>query len=167
MAMAQQARQAVEKRGHDGRTTLWPMRPFAEMEQLLMDVLQRPLFAPLRMGGLPEPMGSFGDLVPRIDVIDRDSELLVRVELPGVRKEDVELSLAGNVMSVKGHAHREHEEERGDYYRRETATGSFQRTLTLPAEVDQAHATAHLEDGVLEVTLPKIAAAVKRTVDID
>jgi HSP20 family protein len=63
--------------------------------------------------------------VPHLDVVDRDNEVVVRAELPGVRREEIEISLTGNLLTIKGETKREEKEEKGDYYRCETSQGSF------------------------------------------
>jgi HSP20 family protein len=105
--------------------------------------------------------------VPKVDVIDRDNEVVVKAEMPGVKKDDIRVSLVGNVMTIKGETKREEKEEKGDYYRCEISRGEFSRMLTLPAEVDESKAKAELHDGVLEVTLPKIETAKKRDIKVE
>jgi HSP20 family protein len=84
-----------------------------------------------------------------------------------VRKEDIEIALAGNLLTLKGQTKREEKEEKGDYYRCEISQGSFSRTVTLPAEVNEAGARAELRDGMLEVTLPKVEKAKKRPIKVE
>jgi HSP20 family protein len=105
-------------------------------------------------------------VVPSVDIIDREGEIVVKVEVPGVKKEDIHISLTGNVMMIKGETRREEKEEKGDYYRCEISRGAFTRMVTLPAEVDDTKAKAELRDGVLEVTLPKLAQEKKRDITI-
>lgn len=104
---------------------------------------------------------------PHVDIVDRDEDVLVRAEVPGVKKEDLEVTISGNLLTIKGEAKREEKEEKGDYYRAETVHGEFSRTLTLPATVDESKAKAALKDGVLELTLPKTEQAKRRTIKID
>lgn len=104
--------------------------------------------------------------MPRLDVIDRDNEVVIRAEVPGVRKEDLQISLSGNRMTIKGESRHEEKEEKGDYYRCEITRGAFSRTVTLPADVDDARAKAEMHDGMLEITLPKVEQARKRDIKI-
>ncbi|MGZ5170799.1 MAG: Hsp20/alpha crystallin family protein, partial [Burkholderiales bacterium] len=85
---------------------------------------------------------------------------------PGVKKEDIHISLTGNLMTIKGETKHEQKEEKGDYYRCEIARGAFSRMVTLPADVDDTRAKAELHDGMLEITLPKMEQAKKRDVKI-
>ncbi|GIX28653.1 MAG: hypothetical protein KatS3mg123_2534 [Burkholderiales bacterium] len=84
-----------------------------------------------------------------------------------MNKEDIEISLTGNVLTIKGETKREEKEEKGDYYRCEISRGAFSRTVSLPAEVDESKAKASLNDGVLEITLPKTETAKKRTIKVE
>lgn len=103
---------------------------------------------------------------PRVDIIDRDDEVVVRAELPGYRKEDIEVSVSGDQLTLSGRAAAEEREEKGSYYRLEISRGSFSRTLALPAEVDDARAKASMKDGMLELTLPKREKSRRRMITI-
>jgi HSP20 family protein len=110
--------------------------------------------------------GTFEGRMPRIDVIDRENEIVVKAEAPGVKKEDVKVSLTGNLLTVRGETRREEKEEKEEYYRCEIARGSFSRTVALPCEVDAGKATAVMTDGMLEITLPKLEQAKKREIRV-
>jgi HSP20 family protein len=89
----------------------------------------------------------------RLDHEAQDGNRVIRAELPGVRPEDVDISLHGNVLSISGERKAEHEEERGGYYIRERSYGSFSRSFTLPQGTDESKIRARFENGVLEVTV--------------
>jgi HSP20 family protein len=93
---------------------------------------------------------------PKLDVIDRDNTVLVRAEVPGVRKNQLEVEASDHYVTIKGQV--EHEEAREEQHYRiaETSRGAFERTVQLPSEVDSAKARATFKDGVVEVTLPKL-----------
>ena len=95
---------------------------------------------------------------PAIDVVTKDGDLVVRAELPGVKQEDVDITLQNNVLTLSGERKAEQEEERGGYYVRERRYGSFSRSLTLPEGVDEGKVHARYENGVLEVTVEGAAA---------
>lgn len=142
------------------------LTPFEEMD-LLFDRLSRGLLSRI---GLP----AFGETAwpslvnaPRVDVVDRGKELVLRAEIPGVAKEDLKISLTDQTVTIRGETHKEAKEEKGDYHRREITRGSFQRTLSLPAEVAGDKAKASFKDGVLELVLPKVERPGARTVRID
>ena len=92
--------------------------------------------------------------------------MTLRAELPGFRKEDVEISVSGNLLTISGETGSEEKEEKGEYYRSEISRGAFSRTLALPVEVDESKAKASMKDGMLELTLPKIEKARRRTITI-
>lgn len=104
--------------------------------------------------------------LPNIDVIDRDNEIVVRAEVPGVEKKDISISLTDNLLTIKGETRSEKKEEKGDYHRREISSASFARSFTLPGTVDSGKAAAALQDGVLEITLPKVEASKKRNIEV-
>lgn len=90
---------------------------------------------------------------PAIDVLTENGDLVIRAELPGVKQEDVDITLQDNVLTVSGERKAEQEEERGGYYVRERRYGSFSRSLTVPEGVDESKIHARYENGVLEVTV--------------
>ena len=90
---------------------------------------------------------------PAIDVIQRDDDLVVRAELPGVTPDEVDITIQNNVLTISGRISEEREEEREGYLVRERRTGMFRRSLQLPQEVDEDDVSARFEDGVLEVVI--------------
>lgn len=101
-------------------------------------------------GGMPEP---FEGRTPKVDVINRDKEVLVKAELPGVKKEDVDVQVADNSVTIQATTKHEEVEEKGEYHRRELSSGEFVRTLPLPAEVDDNKAKASFYGGSSGVDL--------------
>lgn len=104
---------------------------------------------------------------PKVDVIERDTEVVVRAEVPGVAKNDLNISLTENSVTLQGKTRHEEKEEKGDYRRMEISRGEFSRTLHLPAGVDASKASAKFKDGVLELTLPKLKKTQRHTVKIE
>jgi HSP20 family protein len=104
-----------------------------------------------------EPWNEFRGrrFAPDIDVNETDKEVRVTAELPGLDEKDVELSLTGNLLSIKGEKKEEHEEEKGDYYRSERSYGYFERAVQLPEGIDADKAKANFKKGVLKVSIPK------------
>lgn len=86
--------------------------------------------------------------------------------MPGYRKEDIEVSVAGDQMTLSGKTESARREEKGSFFRLEISRGAFSRTLELPAEVDESKAKASMKDGMLELTLPKLQKSRRRTISI-
>lgn len=102
---------------------------------------------------------------PHVDVIDHEKDVLVRAAIPGVNKEDLDLSVQEDHLLLKGHTHYPEEKE-GRYYYREISGGAFERSITLPCPVDPDKAQARFHDGLLEVTLPKAQQVMGRKLEI-
>jgi HSP20 family protein len=99
--------------------------------------------------------GEIGTLEPAAEVSETDGEVTVKLEVPGVEKEQVSVSVADDVLTVRGEVRKEKEEKKKNFYRQEIRYGSIERVLKLPAEVDGDRAAAELKNGVLKVTIPK------------
>ena len=95
---------------------------------------------------------------PRVDVGESDEAYTVRADLPGVEEKDIQISLEEGVLTIQGKLESEQDEERKGLRYAERVRGSFQRTIELPAELDEAKVTASYRQGVLTVTLPKLPA---------
>jgi HSP20 family protein len=95
---------------------------------------------------------------PTLDVLHEDGDLLIRVELPGVKREDVEITLHERALTISGERRAEEHKEGSGYYVRERRHGSFRRTLVLPHDVEEEEISARFEEGVLEVRVPGGAA---------
>jgi HSP20 family protein len=100
-------------------------------------------------------------------VIERDDAVIVKAELPGVDKKDIDVSVTSNTVTIKGSTSHEEKEEKGDYYRCEMSRGSYSRTLSLPADVDEGKAKAKLKDGILELTLPKVKKSKRQSIKVE
>jgi HSP20 family protein len=105
--------------------------------------------------------------MPHVDVVDRDTDVLVRAEVPGVDKKDLEISVSEGTITIKGSTKREQKQEEGEYYRREISESSYARTVALPTEVDGTQAKAKCNDGVVEVTIPKVATSRRHNIKVD
>lgn len=144
------------------------MSPFEEMERMVEGMFGRGWMSPFRFGfPAAGELHGLEQRLPRVDVVERDNELLVRAEVPGVDKKDLEVSASGDTITIRGSTRREATEEKEDYYRREISRGSFVRTVALPCEVDDEKAKASFKDGVLELVLPKSARARRRSIKVE
>jgi HSP20 family protein len=94
---------------------------------------------------------------PRMDVYEKDNAIVIEAELPGLKKEDVQVEVEGEDLVIRGESKAESEAKEEDYYRSERSYGSFYRRMPLPAGVTPEQIQAHLKDGVLEVRVPKPA----------
>jgi len=92
---------------------------------------------------------------PQVEMFERDGQLVVRADLPGLTEADVNIELEDSVLTVSGERKAEHEERKEGYYRVERASGNFSRSLTLPEGIDPEKVQASFEHGVLEVRIPK------------
>lgn len=160
----EQSKQEVQK-VEPART----LSPFEEMERLFEGYFPRGWMHPFHWerpswGELAAP---FEGKTPRVDIVDRDNELVVKAELPGVDKKDLDISMTENTVTIKGSTSHEEKEEKGDYYRSEMSRGSYSRTLALPSDVEADKAKAKFKDGVLELTLPKLKKAKRRSVKVE
>jgi HSP20 family protein len=143
--------------------------PFEEMDRWFEQFAPRGWMKPFHREwpSWGEMMAPLETRMPKVDVVDRDDEVLVRAEVPGVEKDDLDVSVSETAVTIKGETRHEEKEEKGDYYRRETTHGSFTRTVALPGTVNAERAKAKFKDGVLELTLPKVEKAKRRNVKID
>ena len=90
-----------------------------------------------------------------LDVLETDDALTVKAALPGVRPDEVDISVTGDILTIKGETKSEEETKNGNYHRRELRYGSFARSIPLPTRVNHEKAEAIFENGILTVTMPK------------
>jgi HSP20 family protein len=136
--------------------------PFAEMAAL-RDTVEHMFEDPRawRIGTL----ANAGNLFP-VDVLDTSDEVIVKASLPGVAPEDIDISVTGEVLTLKGESKEEHEEKAKNWYRRERRHGSFVRQIQLPTEVNSEKAEAVFENGVLKLTLAKAETVKPKTIKV-
>jgi HSP20 family protein len=105
---------------------------------------------------------------PALDVAESDRSYTVKLEMPGVAKEDIKVAIEGRQVSVQAHSERAEERKEGDrVVYRERSASSYARSFTLPMDVDQADSNAKLENGVLTLTLPKRAARTAASIAVN
>jgi len=110
---------------------------------------------------------SFGFAAPAIDVTEGDNAYTISAELPGLEAKDLDVSISGDMLVIKGEKQQQKEQKDKNYHMTERAYGSFQRAFALPQGVDRDKIAADLSKGVLTVTLPKTAEAQKPTKKIE
>lgn len=153
-------------------SSLLPASPFddmqREMDRLFDNFLGRAWLRPSHLTWphwgefkMPELHG------PKVDIIERDDEIVIQAEIPGIDKKDIDISVTSDTITIKGQTEQEKKEETGNYHRREISRESFTRTLNLPSTVDSEKAKASFKDGILKITLPKAAITQRRSLNIE
>jgi HSP20 family protein len=160
-----------EQQSNAGSLTVQPrsqavdplMQLHHDMNQLLDSFLRGSGFPSLP--GLPEKLPSSGFLRPSVDISENKKEYKIRIEIPGVEKEDIQLTLEDDTLIISGEKDIEKEDEEGGYHCVERSYGSFRRLISLPQDADQEKLEAKFRNGVLTVTLPRregVESSVKR-----
>jgi HSP20 family protein len=103
---------------------------------------------------------------PAVDIAEHDNDYIVKVELPGVAKDDVKITLESNILTVRGEKKHEKETKEENYHRVERSFGSFQRSFTLPTTVKSDKIDAVYKDGILTVSLPKAEEAKPKQIEV-
>jgi len=103
---------------------------------------------------------------PAVDILEKDGNLILRAELPGMSEKEINLKLDANVLTLSGERKLENEEKRDDYRRIERSYGSFSRSFTLPESADREKVKAEYKNGVLTITIPLKPEAQPRAVPI-
>ncbi len=125
------------------------------MDRLFDDAFTRPL--------------SLSDVnwsVPAVDMYQTDNEVVVRAALPGIKADEVQLNVTGEVLTIKGETKQENETKEKAYHIREQRWGAFERSLVLPTEVVADKAKADFENGILTITLPKAEEVKPKSINI-
>ena len=145
------------------------LSPFEEMDRLFDAFSSHNWFRPFQMEWprLNKAAIPFEGKIPDVDIIERDDEIVLKAEMPGVEKKDIDISVTQNSVTIKGTTSHEEKEEKGDYYRCEIARGSYARTMSLPADVDETKSKASYKDGVLQLTLPKLQKSKRHSIKVE
>jgi len=138
------------------------LSPFEEMERWFEDAFRRPfsLLTPSRWPRLR--VTEMEEVIPSVDIFEEGDNVVVKAELPGMKKEDIDVSIADNTISISGAKKKEEKVERKNYYREERSYGSFTRSLRLPVEVHTDKVKANFKEGILEIRIPKTEEAKKK-----
>jgi HSP20 family protein len=142
-------------------TNLIRWEPFREMLTLreMMDRMIDEVFE--------RPFGvTFAGQVPAIDMYQTDNEVVVKAALPGVKADDVQISVTGDVLTIKGEIKQEEEQKGRSYHIREHRWGAFERSIILPTAVVADKAKAEFENGILTITLPKAEEVRPKTITV-
>ncbi|MGH7884797.1 MAG: Hsp20/alpha crystallin family protein [Thermodesulfobacteriota bacterium] len=103
---------------------------------------------------------------PKVDIVEKDNSYIVRAEVPGVSREDIDIDLKDNNLVIKGEKKFEKKDEKDNYVRVESSYGSFQRSFYIDEKVDKNNISAKYKDGILEVTLPKKEEAAPKKIEV-
>lgn len=137
-----------------------PFREMAALSDRLNRVLSdNPAFA--------RGSETYGTWTPPVDIFERDEQLILRAELPGMNRDDIDVRIENGVLTLHGERRRENGFDENSAHRLERVYGSFTRSFTLPTTVDAARIAATYKDGVLEVVLPKSEASKPKKVQIE
>ncbi len=109
---------------------------------------------------------AFGSWAPPVDIFEKQDQLIIRAEIPGVKKEDMDVRIENGVLTLHGERKQETEAKEANSYRMERVYGSFTRSFSLPTTVDASKISATYKDGVLEVSVPKAETAKPKKVEI-
>jgi HSP20 family protein len=146
-----------------------PGRELATFPQDVLNIQREinKMFEGFLRGGLQEETSLFPSAwTPAVDVAEHDSEYVVKVELPGVNKDDVKIVMQDNILTVRGEKKQEAEKKESGYHRVERSYGSFQRSFTLPTSVRNDKIEANFRDGILSITLPKAEEAKPKQIEV-
>jgi len=121
-----------------------------------------------RLADWNSPMEVFEKSFPKVDIIEHDKEIEVQAALPGVNKEDLDISIHNQLLTIKASQKTEKEEKKdeGRFFRREISRGEFQRTVALPDSVENENVTANFENGILKVIIPKCEKSQRKSIEI-
>jgi HSP20 family protein len=103
---------------------------------------------------------------PAVDIYETENEIVVRAEVPGVERNDIQLNLENNVLTLKGERRFEKDTKEENYHRIERSYGSFSRSFSIPATVDESQIGADYKEGILTITLPKTQKAKPKQITI-
>jgi len=134
---------------------------FEAMEKQFEDFFRKPFsFLPSWMPMMK--MHRMEEFAPSIDILTEGDEVVVKAELPGIKKEDIDVDLTEDTITISGEKKKEEKVEKKDYHSIERSYGSFKRSFSLPTEIQTEKASAKFKDGVLEIRIPKTEEAKKK-----
>lgn len=153
-----------------GVKSMW-WDPFEEMHDLerRMNRAMRRFWGGTARPALPAAEGTTKEwaVEPYTDIVDKDGELVLTADIPGVEKEDIKINISDGSIEISAETKKEEKEEKEGYIRRERSYGRYYRSYSLPAAVDPEKVKAKYNNGVLEVRLPKTEAKKGKSVKID
>ena len=149
-----------------------PWKPFRELEAFHpfkeMDSMRREMerIWSRLTGGYQPANPLVGEWLPTIELSETKDSLIIKAELPGLEGKDIDVTLSGDILTIKGEKKQEKKEEKEHSHYSESYYGSFERSFRLPAEVKEDNIDASFDKGVLKLTLPKTEEAKKKEIKI-
>jgi len=147
------------------REEMQPVSPFAEMDKYFENFFRNPfsmLGGPMMSSAFPKA----ADITPSVDIFEDGDEVVVKADIPGVKKDDLDVTITENSLTISGERKQEKKIKEKDFHRIERSYGSFSRSFRLPENVNGAKAKAEFKDGVLEVRLPKTKGSKQKKIEI-
>ncbi|GIW85873.1 MAG: molecular chaperone [Isosphaeraceae bacterium] len=138
-----------------------PFREAISLSDAFSNLLRESFVRPGAVAGQPSVLA-----LP-LDVVENDEAFVVKASLPGVKPEDVQITVHGDTLTIRGSTQSEEEKKGEHWHLRERRTGSFQRTISMATPIDSDKAHAHFENGVLTLTLPKAEQARPRQIKVN
>lgn len=160
---AGKAKKSEKKELETYRPMGW-LSPIERMDEMFDEFFRRPLGRPL-LSRFPRIMEEIAPS-PSVDIFEDKDDIVLKTELPGMTKDDIEINLSEDMITLSGEKKQEEKIEKKNYYRHECSYGSFKRSFKLPAEVQSDKAKASFKNGILEVRIPKTEEAKKKAVKI-
>lgn len=142
--------------------TRWdPFRELVDLREMTDRLFDRGFIRPWRLLAWDAGEGAFP-----VDLYETDEDVVIKASLPGVKPEQVEISVTGETLTIKAETKEEHEEKQPNYHRQERHYGAYSRLLTLPTRMDADKADAVFEHGVFTLRLPKVAEVRPKTIEV-
>ena len=130
--------------------------PLGSVDQYFDRIFRHPLAMMMHPAGVFRDLpGMEGLMTPSVDIFEEGGDMVVRADIPGIGKDDLDVSITENTLTISGERKQEEKKEKKDYHRVECSYGSFRRSFRLPENVKGEKAKAQFRDGVLEVRIPK------------
>ncbi len=154
----------VQERKPDKEVTVWqPFKELEDMERRMDDYMGWPFWRTMSRRRRPFEAMAWA---PAMEVIEQDDKYLIKLELPGVKESDVDISVSGDTLTISGEKKSDSEVKRKGYHYSESSYGSFSRSITLPSTVNADKIEANFDKGVLEISLPKSAEIKSKKITI-
>lgn len=142
-----------------------PLRDIEDMFERYSRSLASPFFRSSDLARSSELLAN-GEWIPRVDICENENAFQIKAEVPGIRKDDVKVTVDNGVLTLQGERRHEHEDKGLRFHRVERSYGNFIRSFTLPTNVDAQQLKAHFHDGMLEVDIPKTAESRSTSMEI-